>query len=174
MDFQSRGREFASTAAVSELEFTRPTRPMSFRRDTVRSAAPFYTMCIPIEVNNPKQGNGNMSWTHCLSVGSKAPRPKPSTKDVVPDLKLWPESLTSLDVCRCSVDEERTAVEVFGHTMATVKFNGHIYWSMPVLFKSSCKFHPANYPFDVQVCPLTFGSWNHNSKEVSDGIAAST
>ncbi|KAI0208528.1 Neuronal acetylcholine receptor subunit alpha-9-I [Lamellibrachia satsuma] len=65
------------------------------------------------------------------------------------------------------VDQERTAVEVFGHTMATVKFNGHIYWSMPVLFKSSCKFHPANYPFDVQVCPLTFGSWNHNSKEVN-------
>lgn len=73
-----------------------------------------------------------------------------------------------------SVDQERTSFEVFPAGLAIVEHDGTVKWLMPVILQSLCRIKVENYPFDVQDCPLKFGSWsldgsklditNHTSK----------
>ena len=50
-----------------------------------------------------------------------------------------------------SVNDKRTAAEVLPDTIANVNYKGDVIWSVPALFKSSCRLVVDKYPFDVQV-----------------------
>lgn len=39
-------------------------------------------------------------------------------------------------------------------------------WDQPAITKSSCSVDVAFFPFDVQECRLTFGSWTHNGNQM--------
>jgi hypothetical protein len=47
-------------------------------------------------------------------------------------------------------------------TSANLKYDGSIYWSIPMLFTFSCELKLENFPFDSQKCSMTFGSWKFN------------
>ena len=51
----------------------------------------------------------------------------------------------------CSVDEERTAVELLSDTNVELGPDGTASWTTPALLKSACKINIDLYPFDVQV-----------------------
>ena len=51
----------------------------------------------------------------------------------------------------CSVDEERTAVELLSDTNIELAPDGTASWTTPALLKSACKINIDLYPFDVQV-----------------------
>ena len=48
--------------------------------------------------------------------------------------------------------------------------NGSMRLAFPHLFKSMCKLNMSEYPFDLQRCPMVFGSWSHNQSEVDINI----
>ena len=66
-----------------------------------------------------------------------------------------------------SVDEQRPSTELLSDTTAVVSFKGDVTWSMPAIIKSACRVNIADYPFDVQRCPLKFGSWTYNGFELN-------
>lgn len=39
-------------------------------------------------------------------------------------------------------------------------------WDQPAITKSSCSVDVAFFPFDMQQCYLTFGSWTHNGNQM--------
>ena len=67
----------------------------------------------------------------------------------------------------CSVDDERRATELLSDTPAIIFSTGDIAWPMPVTIKSTCRVNIADYPFDVQRCPLKFGSWTYKGSELN-------
>ncbi|XP_029030509.1 neuronal acetylcholine receptor subunit alpha-9-like isoform X2 [Betta splendens] len=44
--------------------------------------------------------------------------------------------------------------------------DGQVMWDQPAITKSSCSVDVAFFPFDVQQCHLTFGSWTHNGNQM--------
>ena len=58
----------------------------------------------------------------------------------------------------CSVDEERTAVELLSDTNVELAPDGTASWTTPALLKSACKINIDLYPFDVQVRSLVTDS----------------
>lgn len=44
-------------------------------------------------------------------------------------------------------------------TMVVLSYNGSNTWMAPATFKSSCSFDVSTFPFDTQLCEMTFGSW---------------
>ncbi len=65
-------------------------------------------------------------------------------------------------VSHCSVDETKPATEIFPETNAIVSNNGYVLWVVPAMIKSSCKIDVTYFPFDMQRCPLKFGSWTYD------------
>ena len=65
-----------------------------------------------------------------------------------------------------SVDETKPATEVFPPTNAIVSSNGDVLWVVPAMIKSSCKIDITYFPFDIQHCPLKFGSWTYDGLKV--------
>ena len=51
-------------------------------------------------------------------------------------------------------------------TKAEVRYDGTVKWRPPTTFKSSCDIEVKFFPFDEQICRLTFGSWTYNIEEV--------
>lgn len=51
-------------------------------------------------------------------------------------------------------------------TAVTIDYTGHTTWLSPFQFKSQCKIDVASFPFDQQVCDLTFGSWTYHGKYI--------
>ncbi|KAM3869042.1 neuronal acetylcholine receptor subunit alpha-10-like [Diretmus argenteus] len=51
-------------------------------------------------------------------------------------------------------------------TNVVIDYNGQIMWDQPAITKSSCSVDVAYFPFDVQQCRLTFGSWTHNGNQM--------
>ena len=66
-----------------------------------------------------------------------------------------------------SVDETKPATEVFPATNAIVSANGNILWVVPAMIKSSCKIDITYFPFDIQNCPLNFGSWTYDGLKLN-------
>lgn len=52
-------------------------------------------------------------------------------------------------------------------TRVRLSHNGFTYWAAPFIFKTLCKINVADFPFDTQICKLTFGSWQYNGNEVN-------
>ena len=44
-------------------------------------------------------------------------------------------------------------------TNLIVKYDGNVTWLSSVIFKSSCSINVRYFPFDEQICNLTFASW---------------
>ncbi|CAD6191888.1 unnamed protein product [Caenorhabditis auriculariae] len=44
--------------------------------------------------------------------------------------------------------------------------NGDVLWVPPAIYKSSCIIDVEFFPFDDQLCSLTFGSWTYNRDEI--------
>lgn len=42
-------------------------------------------------------------------------------------------------------------------TKAKVRYDGHVTWNPPAIFRSSCQIDITYFPFDSQVCHLKFG-----------------
>ncbi|XP_075342905.1 neuronal acetylcholine receptor subunit alpha-10-like [Odontesthes bonariensis] len=62
-----------------------------------------------------------------------------------------------------------SADDEFSSSMETnvvLRHDGQVMWDQPAITKSSCLVDVAFFPFDVQHCHLTFGSWTHNGNQM--------
>ncbi|XP_030010278.1 neuronal acetylcholine receptor subunit alpha-9-like [Sphaeramia orbicularis] len=62
-----------------------------------------------------------------------------------------------------------SADDEFSSSMETnvvIRNDGQVMWDQPAITKSSCSVDVAFFPFDVQQCHLTFGSWTHNGNQM--------
>lgn len=51
-------------------------------------------------------------------------------------------------------------------TNVVLRNDGQVMWDQPAITKSSCSVDVAHFPFDLQECHLTFGSWTHNGNQM--------
>ncbi|EDO32053.1 predicted protein, partial [Nematostella vectensis] len=51
-------------------------------------------------------------------------------------------------------------------TNVIVNHDGSTTWLAPAIIKSECKIDVRFFPFDVQSCELTFGSWTHDGLKI--------
>lgn len=51
-------------------------------------------------------------------------------------------------------------------TNVVLRSDGQVTWDQPAITKSSCSVDVAYFPFDLQQCLLTFGSWTHNGNQM--------
>ena len=49
---------------------------------------------------------------------------------------------------------------------AFVRFDGHVFWSLPLIVKSACAVDVKYFPFDNQRCHIRFGSWTYEKSQV--------
>ena len=49
---------------------------------------------------------------------------------------------------------------------ATIYSDGSVTYNFPTVLKSVCRIDVTYFPFDTQVCKLTFGSWTHHGYEL--------
>ncbi|KAM4620413.1 neuronal acetylcholine receptor subunit alpha-10 [Polymixia lowei] len=62
-----------------------------------------------------------------------------------------------------------SADDQFSSSMETnvvIRQDGQVMWDQPAITKSSCSVDVAFFPFDLQQCRLTFGSWTHNGNQM--------
>ncbi|XP_058482531.1 neuronal acetylcholine receptor subunit alpha-10-like isoform X2 [Solea solea] len=62
-----------------------------------------------------------------------------------------------------------SADDEFSSSMETnivLRNDGQVMWDQPAITKSSCLVDVAFFPFDLQQCHLTFGSWTHNGNQM--------
>ncbi|XP_035659240.1 neuronal acetylcholine receptor subunit alpha-9-II-like [Branchiostoma floridae] len=52
-------------------------------------------------------------------------------------------------------------------TNAIIKYNGDVFWPYPVTARTSCLLDISLFPYDVQRCPLEFGSWTYNAEQLA-------
>ena len=52
-------------------------------------------------------------------------------------------------------------------TKISIYNDGTNYWLSPIDFESSCNFHVQNFPFDEQLCSITFGPWSDDVSKIS-------
>jgi len=51
-------------------------------------------------------------------------------------------------------------------TNVVIQHNGQMMWDSPAITKSSCKVDVSYFPFDVQQCRFTYGSWTYNGNQL--------
>ncbi|XP_065657561.1 neuronal acetylcholine receptor subunit alpha-3 isoform X5 [Hydra vulgaris] len=66
-----------------------------------------------------------------------------------------------------NADKDFQGLDVFGKTKVTVYSNGNVVWLIPTILRSTCKLDMKYFPFDEQICPLTFGSWVYDQTKVN-------
>ncbi|XP_060942231.1 neuronal acetylcholine receptor subunit alpha-10-like [Limanda limanda] len=62
-----------------------------------------------------------------------------------------------------------SADDEFSSSMETnvvLRSDGQVMWDQPAITKSSCSVDVAFFPFDLQECHLTFGSWTYNGNQM--------
>ncbi|CAH1252059.1 CHRNA10 [Branchiostoma lanceolatum] len=52
-------------------------------------------------------------------------------------------------------------------TNAIIEHTGEVFWPYPVTVRSSCILDVSLFPFDVQRCPLEFGSWTYHGGQIN-------
>ena len=52
-------------------------------------------------------------------------------------------------------------------TKVTLQYDGLNTWYSPVIIRSGCNIDVAFFPFDEQICNLTFGSWTYSAKHLN-------
>lgn len=63
----------------------------------------------------------------------------------------------------CSITEE---FHGFNDFRAKICYDGSVHYNFPSRFKTLCQLDVSRFPFDVQTCSLTFGSWACNGLEL--------
>ncbi|XP_060581211.1 neuronal acetylcholine receptor subunit alpha-9-like, partial [Ruditapes philippinarum] len=80
---------------------------------------------------------------------------------IVPQNKVWVPDLTLYDNAAADklsgIDDYNLAI----HSNGVIKFN------FPSLLRSVCAVDVTHFPFDYQVCNLTFGSWAYSGNQVN-------
>ncbi|XP_037554149.1 5-hydroxytryptamine receptor 3A-like [Nematolebias whitei] len=76
----------------------------------------------------------------------------------VPREKLWVPDVVISEI----VDEDKTPKPPYVYLYNT----GHVYDDRPVRVVSSCQLGIYNFPFDIQNCSLTFGSYLHFDTDI--------
>ena len=66
-----------------------------------------------------------------------------------------------------SVDDQKSASDIFNSGFIIVTQHGHAHWLVPGLLKASCKINVRYFPFDQQECPLHFESWTHDIQDLN-------
>ncbi|XP_026213288.1 neuronal acetylcholine receptor subunit alpha-9 [Anabas testudineus] len=77
--------------------------------------------------------------------------------------------IPSSHVWRPDIVLYNSADDGFSSSMETnvvLRNDGQVMWDQPAITKSSCSVDVAFFPFDVQQCHLTFGSWTHNGNQM--------
>ncbi|KAM6984595.1 neuronal acetylcholine receptor subunit alpha-10 [Aplochiton taeniatus] len=75
----------------------------------------------------------------------------------------------SSSVWRPDIVLYNSADDQFSSSMETnvvIQSDGTVMWDQPAISKSSCSVDVSFFPFDVQQCRLTFGSWTHNGNQM--------
>lgn len=49
---------------------------------------------------------------------------------------------------------------------AQISSEGRVQYNFPTVLKSICRIQVTYFPFDVQKCGLTFGSWSHSTSDL--------
>ncbi|XP_065657572.1 neuronal acetylcholine receptor subunit alpha-9 isoform X2 [Hydra vulgaris] len=80
---------------------------------------------------------------------------------VSPD-KIWKPDLTLYN----NAEKGIQGFDQYGKTRITISSNGEIVWLMPTILRSTCKLDMRFFPFDEQVCNLTFGSWAYDQSQI--------
>lgn len=57
-------------------------------------------------------------------------------------------------------------------SITQVNSTGSVSWSTPVIIQSSCKVQVRYFPFDTQVCTLTFGSWSMDGSQLKMRVSS--
>lgn len=70
---------------------------------------------------------------------------------------IWPSDWIDVIVSHCSMDEDKSPQTPYVYLYNT----GHVYNDSPLRVASTCKLGIYSFPFDIQNCSLTFGSYIH-------------
>lgn len=65
------------------------------------------------------------------------------------------------------MDEDKSPTTLYTYLYST----GHVYDDRPLRVVSTCKLGIYNFPFDIQNCSLTFGSYIHFGKADSGSFS---
>ncbi|XP_065657580.1 neuronal acetylcholine receptor subunit alpha-10 isoform X2 [Hydra vulgaris] len=88
---------------------------------------------------------------------------------ISPD-KIWKPDLTLYN----NAENNFQGFDQYGKTKITVYSNGEIVWFIPSVLRVSCKLEMTYFPFDVQTCPLIFGSWSFDQGSLDIHLKNST
>jgi len=85
--------------------------------------------------------------------------------DGVPNIRLPFDSVWNPEIVL--FNNANGVYEVNYKSNVVVYPDGTILWVPPALFVSTCSIDVRYFPFDEQICEMTFGSWTYNSEQVS-------
>jgi hypothetical protein len=51
-------------------------------------------------------------------------------------------------------------------TIMPVQYSGLANWVLPIIYTSTCEIDMTLFPFDVQTCKFTFGSWSYDRSKL--------
>jgi len=57
-------------------------------------------------------------------------------------------------------------VEHYGDTACIIYNNGQVLWVPPAQFIGLCELDLRLWPFDTQICNMTFGSWTYHGEQI--------
>ncbi|XP_042355529.1 5-hydroxytryptamine receptor 3A-like [Plectropomus leopardus] len=147
-------------ALEKELFPKKLVRPVKYPTDTLNISA-YMTLEGILGVNEKDQSLSTLIWQvmewdiHGLSWDEK----ECGTKRIsVPREKLWVPDIIISE----TMEEDKSP-----HTPYVYLYNtGHVYDDRPVRVDSSCRLVIYNFPFDIQNCSLTFGTFLHKAEDV--------
>ena len=77
--------------------------------------------------------------------------------------KLYSSLFSSVSFCIKSCSK---AFISYQETYITTLYNGTMDWHYPAIMTSTCKVDVRYFPFDIQLCNLTFGPWSADVTQV--------
>ncbi|XP_048749063.2 neuronal acetylcholine receptor subunit alpha-2-like [Ostrea edulis] len=101
-----------------------------------------------------------LKWTDCLLKWDPSQFHN-QTELIVPYSKIWIPDITLFE--GTSAEGDLPNMEDF---RADIHYTGTVMYLFPSVVTVNCKINVAYFPFDHQVCSLTFGSWIYSSKYI--------
>ncbi|XP_070169226.1 acetylcholine receptor subunit alpha-type acr-16-like [Polyergus mexicanus] len=65
-------------------------------------------------------------------------------------------------------------VEHYGDTACIIYHDGRVLWVPPAQFVGLCELNLRLWPFDTQICNMTFGSWTYHGEQIDMQLGTST
>ena len=79
---------------------------------------------------------------------------------------LYKEILIKKHICIFSAENGFDGLLSVNRSQVFVKYTGEVYWSLPLIIKSSCAVDVKYFPFDNQRCSVRIGSWLHDGSHL--------